>query len=118
MNPNAEFDIVVYGVSGYTGRLVAEHLAQRYGVRGELKWAIAGRSAAKLAEVRDDIGAPAPMLLADAADLASQRDMVHRAKAVVTTVGPYQLGTTWSARAWKRERTTLISVASRTGCAT
>ena len=59
MNPNAEFDLIVYGASGYTGRLVAEHLAQRYGVGGEVKWAMAGRSAAKLAQVRDEIGAPA-----------------------------------------------------------
>lgn len=93
MNPNAEFDIVVYGASGYTGRLVAEHFAQRYGLGGELKWAMAGRSAAKLAEARDDIGAPAdtPVLIADAVDAASLRNMVRRAKAVLTTVGPYQL---------------------------
>ncbi len=93
MNPNAEFDIVVYGASGYTGRLVAEHLAKRYGVGGELKWAMAGRSASKLAEVRDAIGAPTntPLVTADADDQASLRDMVRRAKAVVTTVGPYQL---------------------------
>ena len=48
MNPTAEFDVIVYGASGYTGRLVAEHLAKRYGVGGEVKWAMAGRSATKL----------------------------------------------------------------------
>ncbi|MFN3585373.1 saccharopine dehydrogenase family protein [Phenylobacterium sp.] len=93
MNPNAEFDLIVYGATGYTGRLVAEHLAQRYGVGGEVKWAMAGRSAAKLAEVRDEIGAPkdTPLVVADASDPASLRDMVRRTKAVITTVGPYQL---------------------------
>jgi len=93
MNPNAEFDIIVYGATGYTGRLVAEHLAQRYGVGGEVKWAMAGRSAAKLAEVRDEIGAPkdTPLVVADASDAASVRAMVSRAKAIITTVGPYQL---------------------------
>jgi hypothetical protein len=93
MNPNAEFDLIVYGASGYTGRLVAEHLAKRYGVGGEVKWAMAGRSAAKLAEVRDEIGAPAdtPLVVADAADPAQVREMVRRTKAVITTVGPYQL---------------------------
>ena len=93
MNPKAEFDLIVYGASGYTGRLVAEHLAQRYGVGGEVKWAMAGRSAAKLAEVRDEIGAPAdtPLVTADASDPASVRAMVARAKAIITTVGPYQL---------------------------
>ena len=53
MNPKAEFDIIVYGATGYTGRLVAEHLAAHYGVGGEVKWAMAGRSTAKLAQVRD-----------------------------------------------------------------
>lgn len=93
MNPNAEFDLIVYGASGYTGRLVAEHLAQRYGVGGEVKWAMAGRSAEKLAQVRDEIGAPAdtPLVVADVADPASVREMVRRTKAVITTVGPYQL---------------------------
>ena len=93
MNPNAEFDIIVYGASGYTGRLVAEHLAGRYGIGGEVKWAMAGRSAAKLAEVRDAIGAPkdTPLVVADADDAASLDTMVRRAKAIITTVGPYQL---------------------------
>jgi short subunit dehydrogenase-like uncharacterized protein len=93
MNPNAEFDIIVYGASGYTGRLVAEYLAQRYGVGGEVKWAMAGRSAEKLAQVRDEIGAPVdtPLVVADANDPEQVEAMVRRAKAIVTTVGPYQL---------------------------
>jgi len=93
MNPKGEFDVVVYGATGFTGRLVAEYLARRYGVGGEVSWAMAGRSASKLAEVRDEIGAPAdtPLIVADAADPASLRAMVARAKAVLTTVGPYQL---------------------------
>ena len=93
MNPNAEFDIIVYGATGYTGRLVAEYLAQRYGVGGDVKWAMAGRSAAKLAEVRDEMHAPAetPLIVADAEDPASLDAMVRRAKAIITTVGPYQL---------------------------
>ncbi len=93
MNPNAEFDIIVYGATGYTGRLVAQHLATHYGSGGEVKWAMAGRSAAKLAEVRDEIGAPkgTPLVVADASDAASVAAMVKRAKAIITTVGPYQL---------------------------
>jgi short subunit dehydrogenase-like uncharacterized protein len=93
MNPNAEFDIIVYGATGYTGRLVAEYLAQRYGVGGEIKWAMAGRSATKLAKVRDLVGAPkeTPLVVADANNPADLEAMVGRAKAIVTTVGPYQL---------------------------
>lgn len=93
MRADAEFDIVVYGATGFTGRLVAEHLAQTYGIGGEVKWAMAGRSAEKLAAVRDEIGAPkeTPLIVADADDPASLKAMVGRTKAVVTTVGPYQL---------------------------
>ena len=93
MNPSAEFDIIVYGATGFTGRLVAEYLAAKYGVGGSVKWAMAGRSAAKLAEVRDEIGAPkdTPLIVADANDAASRKAMVGRAKAILTTVGPYQL---------------------------
>ena len=93
MKSDAEFDLIVYGATGYTGRLVAEHLAQRYRVGGEVKWAMAGRSRAKLEQVRDEIGAPAetPLIVADADDPTSLDAMVRRAKAVITTVGPYQL---------------------------
>lgn len=93
MNPKAEFDIIVYGASGFTGRLVAEYLAKAYGVGGEVKWAMAGRSEGKLAAVRDEIGAPkeTPLVVADADDPASLKAMAERAKAVLTTVGPYQL---------------------------
>jgi short subunit dehydrogenase-like uncharacterized protein len=93
MNPNAEFDIIVHGATGFTGRLVAKHLADRYGGNGAVKWAMSGRSDAKLAAVRDLIGAsPAtPLIVADAADAASLAAMVARTRAVITTVGPYQL---------------------------
>jgi len=89
----SEFDIVVYGATGYTGRLVAAHLLKTYGAGGDLKWAMAGRSTDKLAEVRAEIGAPAslPAIVADAADAASLGAMVRRADVVITTVGPYQL---------------------------
>ena len=93
MNPKAEFDIIVYGASGFTGRLVAEYLARQYGVGGAVRWAMAGRSLEKLAAVRDEIGAPAdtPLVTADADDAESLKAMVGRTKAVLTTVGPYQL---------------------------
>jgi short subunit dehydrogenase-like uncharacterized protein len=88
-----EFDIIVFGSTGYTGRLVAEHLLTVYGAAGDLKWAIAGRNAAKLAGVRDEIGAPAnlPLVVADSDDPASLTAMAKRAKAIITTAGPYQL---------------------------
>jgi short subunit dehydrogenase-like uncharacterized protein len=92
--PTSEFDIIVYGATGYTGRLVAEYLKGAYPEHGAgLKWAMAGRSQAKLEEVRDLIGAAAdtPLVVADASDPASMDAMAKRAKVIITTVGPYQL---------------------------
>ena len=89
-----EFDIVVYGATGFTGRLVAEYLAQNYGAQADApRWAMAGRSQAKLTEVRDLIDAPAdtPLIVADASDPASLDAMAARTRVVLTTVGPYQL---------------------------
>lgn len=88
-----DFDLIVYGATGFTGRLVAEYLVRAYPGGDAPRWAMAGRSLAKLEEVRDLIGAPAdlPLVVADADDPASLAAMVARAEAVVTTVGPYQL---------------------------
>ena len=89
-----EFDIVVYGATGYTGRLVAEYLSRHYAGRGDApKWAMAGRSQAKLEEVRGLIGAPAdtPLVVADADDPPSLAALAGRTRVVLTTVGPYQL---------------------------
>jgi short subunit dehydrogenase-like uncharacterized protein len=93
MKSSAQFDVVVYGASGFTGRLVAEYLASRKGGPRDLKWAMAGRSLEKLAAVRDEIGAPkdTPLIVADAADPALLEAMLKRTRAVLTTVGPYQL---------------------------
>jgi hypothetical protein len=44
------YDLIVYGASGFTGRLVAEHLLGTYGATGEIRWAMAGRNTPKLAE--------------------------------------------------------------------
>ena len=89
-----EFDIIGYGATGYTGRLVAEYLSEHYGSGDNApKWAMAGRSQEKLEEVRDLIGAPAdtPLVVANADDVVDLEKMCARTKVVITTVGPYQL---------------------------
>ena len=94
MTDQREFDVIVYGATGFTGRLVAEYLASQYGSSGNApKWAMAGRSRDKLEDVRDQIGAPedTPLVVADADDTASLEVMVKRTRVVLTTVGPYQL---------------------------
>lgn len=93
MNKAREMGIVVYGATGYTGRLVAEYMNRQYGVGGDVSWAMAGRSPDKLKQVRDEMGIPdrVPLVVADASDPASLKSMVERCQVVITTVGPYQL---------------------------
>jgi short subunit dehydrogenase-like uncharacterized protein len=88
-----DFDLIVYGATGYTGRLIAEHLATCYRGDDAPSWAIAGRSTHKLQQVRADIGAPddLPLVKADAAEPASLRSMCERAAVIITAVGPYQI---------------------------
>jgi len=87
-----EFDVVVYGATGFTGKLVAEHLMRVYGAEGELRWAMAGRDEAKLKAVRAEIGAPytLPIIVAGSTDANALNALAHRTRAVITTVGPYQ----------------------------
>ncbi|MEO9601031.1 saccharopine dehydrogenase NADP-binding domain-containing protein [Parasphingorhabdus sp.] len=94
MSETREFDVIIYGSTGYTGRLVAEYMAQQYGLSDDApKWAMAGRSLNKLEEVRDLIGAPkaTPLVVADSDDKDSIDMMASRAQVILTTVGPYQL---------------------------
>ncbi len=93
MDDPGNLDVVLYGATGYTGRLVAEFMTTRYGEDGDVRWAMAGRSREKLESVRDEIGAPAetPLIVADAKDPGALEAMVGSTKVVCTTVGPYQL---------------------------
>ncbi len=85
-----EFDVIVWGATGFTGRLVAEYLLERYAEDKALTWAMAGRSENKLQSVADELGATdIPFVIADSHDRASLDKMVSRAKVICTTVGPY-----------------------------
>ncbi|GBE65067.1 putative trans-acting enoyl reductase [Mycobacterium sp. MFM001] len=84
-----EFDIVVYGATGFVGRLTAEYLAS---AGGDARIALAGRSTERLAKVRETLGAAAqswPLLEADASSPSTLDAMAARTQVVITTVGPY-----------------------------
>jgi short subunit dehydrogenase-like uncharacterized protein len=87
-----EYDIVVFGATGFTGALTAEYLAH---AGAETRWAIAGRNRAKLESVRerlagiDPVAAELPLIEADVGDPASIRRLAESTKVVISTVGPY-----------------------------
>src|ERR1700685_1477430 len=82
-----EFDIVLYGATGFVGKLTAEYLAR---AGGDARIALAGRSTERLLAVRETLGESAqswPILAADAASPSSLQEMAARTQVVVTTVG-------------------------------
>ena len=84
-----EFDIVLYGATGFVGKLTAEYLAQ---AGKDVRIALAGRSTERLLAVRDALGESAqswPLLAVDASSQSTLDDMAARTQVVVTTVGPY-----------------------------
>ena len=87
------FDVVIYGATGFTGKLVVEYMQEKYGNDEGISWAIAGRSEEKLNSVREElkVGSNVPQLLVDSNDTDSIASMVQQTKCVLTTVGPYQL---------------------------
>ena len=88
-----EFDVVIYGASGYTGKLVAEYMHQHYGDDETIKYAIAGRNKEKLEAVKHDLSLSSDIsiLEVDSTDAESLDNMTSIAKCILTTVGPYQL---------------------------
>ena len=77
----SDFDLIVFGATGFTGKLVAEYLAKRKPAR----WAIAGRNRDKLAA----LGLNVPIVVGDATDPAQCAALARQTRVVCTTVGPY-----------------------------
>jgi short subunit dehydrogenase-like uncharacterized protein len=86
-----ELDLVVWGATGFTGRLVAEYLYGQYGTGGDLRWAIGGRSPDKLDALRETLGAgeDLPVITGDSRDPVSLAALVERTAVVCSTVGPF-----------------------------
>lgn len=90
MSPTPDLDLVVIGATGFTGRQAAAYLAAH--APGDLRWALAGRSAEKLERVRRDLGAAhaeRELCVLDTRDRDAVDALVSRARVVLTTAGPY-----------------------------
>ena len=88
-----EFDVIVFGASGYTGRLVAEYMGKEYGNDESIRWAIAGRNKDKLSSIKKDLNLNERISIieVDSTNKDSLDSMTSSAKCILTTVGPYQL---------------------------
>ncbi len=85
------YDIIIYGATGYTGQLVAEYFAKNYSEQHLVTWAIAGRSMEKLQQISKQLNCTVDCIVAQSDDLGSLMSMVKKAQVIITTVGPYQL---------------------------
>jgi short subunit dehydrogenase-like uncharacterized protein len=93
MSRDRTYDLVLFGATGFTGGLTADYLATH--APADLRWAIAGRNADRLADVTARLpdlgpaGEAVDTVVADSTDPASLRSLVASTRLVATTVGPY-----------------------------
>ena len=88
-----KYDFVIYGATGFTGKLVVEYAINQYANDNKISWAIAGRNNEKLEHVQEKYNLPSNIgkIVVDSNDQNSIDEMVSQTKCVLTTVGPYQL---------------------------
>ena len=86
-----KYDLIIWGATSFTGKLVTEYLFNKYG-SSKIKWAIAGRNLDKLKKIRSQVAdEKIPMFIADSFDEESLSKFVKKTKVVCSTVGPYSL---------------------------
>ena len=81
------YDVVLYGATGYTGRLTAEYLAAH--APAGLRWAVAGRDGERVRALRDRLGVRVEVVTADAGDERAVRSLAESTRLVATTAGPF-----------------------------
>ncbi|EED33997.1 saccharopine dehydrogenase [gamma proteobacterium NOR5-3] len=97
MTDTRDFDILVFGATGFTGRLICEYLKETYGSSPGFRWGMAARNLAKLEQLRDELGIDAgvALVVADSEDKASIDGMAASTRVLLSAAGPYQqYGTT------------------------
>tara|TARA_B100001250_G_scaffold412703_1_gene444619 strand:+ start:5495 stop:6748 length:1254 start_codon:yes stop_codon:yes gene_type:complete len=92
---NRKFDIILWGATGFTGKLVAEYFLREYGLNKSLNWGIAGRNKKKLEKLRFKLKSVTkealdiPILIGDSHEIKSLNKIVKQTKVICSTVGPY-----------------------------
>lgn len=88
-----EYDLVLFGATGFTGKLATKYLATQYGT--SINWAIAGRSKERLQKVKNEIVKingkcqAVPILIADSSNVDQLTEIAEKTKVIISTVGPF-----------------------------
>ncbi|KAJ8601505.1 hypothetical protein CTAYLR_006732 [Chrysophaeum taylorii] len=82
-----QYDLTIYGATGFTGRLAARYVARTYGT--SIRWAVAGRSKGKLEKLQSELGGAPAVVVADGDDMAALKEMVSVTSAVAACAGPF-----------------------------
>ena len=94
MSSTKELDLIIWGATGFTGKLVSEYVYKKYS-NTDLKWGIAGRNKGKVSDVAKQLNINENRIfIADCNDIESLIKLTSKTKVICTTVGPYaKLGT-------------------------
>lgn len=101
MTEKAKFDLVVYGATSFVGAITAEYILSKYGIGGDVSWAIAARSPAKLAALKEKLGegaADLPTLIANSDEEASLADVCAQTR----SLSPPSVHTRFMEKSWSR----------------
>jgi short subunit dehydrogenase-like uncharacterized protein len=109
-----EFDLVLLGATGFTGRLTAAHLGRRL-AGGDTRWAIAGRNREKLEALAAELPGEPAVVVADTGDLVSLLDLAERTRVLASTVGPYARHGELVVQACVRSRTHYADITGEAG---
>ena len=86
---NREFDIIIYGASSFTGKIILDYFVEKYPPHDSFRWAIAGRNKTKLEKLTQNLDFDIPIFIADSHDRQALDDLSKKTKVILTTVGPY-----------------------------
>lgn len=87
MSSGKNYDLLLFGATGFTGTLAAKYVTKQYG--SDIHWALAGRSKSKLEQLKQECQGIPDVVIADSGDQASIEAMVAKTRVVVTFAGPF-----------------------------
>ena len=83
---NREYDLIIYGASGFTGRLAVEYLDENY---SDLNWAIAGRNEDKLVNISNNSKCKPDYFIADSEDSENLLKIASKTRVIASLAGPF-----------------------------